>query len=172
MLLFIKRFPFIKQRLFCTVLGIIALTSTFPSLAIEEWISQKQTVHFGVVIPIIGSCELDHTTSAVTSPGNICLGPGSRGHYQIHGDANQMMIVVLNQVIDIRRGITFNPVGRLVNDLGDDIAAPIAGTETWIRIGSDGILNVYVGGTLALSQAKSSSTPYILQYDISFVRPE
>ncbi|MFT7005712.1 MAG: hypothetical protein ACJAXJ_000211 [Colwellia sp.] len=161
--------PVIKKRLFCVVLSITALTTSFTTLAIEAWMSQQQSLHFGYVIPIVGSCELDNTTSDVTSPGNICIGPGSRGHYQIHGDANQMMEVTLEQVIDIPKGITFNPIGRLVNNLGDDMAAPIAGIKTRIRIGSDGILDVYIGGTLNLSQPKNNATPYILQYDIEFV---
>ncbi|MCJ8294160.1 MAG: DUF4402 domain-containing protein [Colwellia sp.] len=162
--------PVIKQKLFATTLAIIGLITAFPSLAIPEWISQKQSLHFGVVIPIIGSCSLDPTTSVVTSPGNICLGPGSRGHYQIYGDANQMLEVTLNQVFDIPEGINFNPVGRLVNNLGDDMTAPIAGIKTRIRIGSDGILDVYVGGSLNLSQPKNSATPYIVQYDIEFIK--
>jgi len=161
--------PVIKKKLFATMLAIISLTTAFPALAIDEWILQQQSLHFGEVIPIVGSCELNHTTSAVTSPGNICLGPGSRGHYRIYGDANQMMKVTLEQVIDIPEGIIFSPVGRLVNNLGDDLIAAIAGAETWIRIGSDGILDVYIGGTLNLSQPKNSATPYILQYDIKFV---
>lgn len=158
--------PFIKHKCKIAILG--TYLCSFSGYAIEEWTTQHQSLHFGSVIPVIGHCVLDENTSVVTSPSSICLGPGSRGHYKIHGDANQLIKVTLNNVVDVATGINFNPVGRLVNNLGDDISAPIAGVETWIRIGSDGIIDIYVGGTLNLNQRTETSTPYILQYDIDY----
>jgi len=140
-------------------------------MAVEEFIQEQKTTSFGQTIPRIGSCELNPFTSAITSPQSICISDHVLGHYKIFGDANQMLKVILHKVDDVPQGIFFSPKGRLTNNLGDDISAPISGATTWIQIGSDGVLNIYVGGTLTLTQVQNSSTAIVLQYNIEFNLP-
>ncbi|SFC25633.1 hypothetical protein [Pseudoalteromonas denitrificans] len=142
-----------------------------PALALEEYIQQQKTISFGQTIPRIGSCELDPFTETMTSPQTICIDSHTLGHYKIFGDANLMLKIILHKVDDISGGVFFAPKGRLKNNLGDDVSAPISEAETWIRIGSDGILDIYVGGTLTLTKVQNSSSSITLQYNIEFNEP-
>jgi len=136
--------------------------------ALEEYIQEQKTLSYGRTVSRIGSCELDPFTELITSPQLICIDSQSLGHYKIFGDPNQMLKITLHKVDDIPGGISFAPKGRLQNNLGDSILAPIAGTQTWIRIGSDGVLNIYVGGTLTLNQIQNTASPFVLQFNIEF----
>lgn len=136
--------------------------------AVEARIQQVQAVYFGSVITRLGSCEMDAITGTITSSGNICIGSESLGHYRIFGDPSELQEIKLNVVSDLPRGIVFSPKGRLVNNFGDDMLAPIAGLGYNIRIGSDGVLDIYIGGTLTFSQVQTSNLPIVIFYEIEF----
>jgi len=149
-----------------------ALSLLFSSTnALAEWLQVQVTSSFGTVIPGIGNCTFNPITLVMSSPSDLCTGGETLGHIKIFGPANQMQKVKLLSVDDVGNGIHFAPMGRLVNNLGDDISAPIAGSETWIRIGSDGVLDIYVGGTLTLSQTRNGSSVFTVKYDVEYTRP-
>ena len=152
-------------------LAVVMFFCNESALAIEARIQQMQAVFFGNVITRIGSCEMDPISGAISSPENICIGTETLGHYRIFGDPGELQVIKFNQVMDNSRGLHFAPKARLVNNLGDDMLAPIAGIETYINIGSDGIIDIYLGGTLTFNQAQSSNSPIVIFYDIDFSTP-
>ena len=139
--------------------------------AVAEWMQVRQIINMGTVIPGIGTCTFDPITLVMSSPSNLCTGGEALGHTKIFGPANQMQKIILHPMNDVARGIRFDPKGRLVNNLGDDISAPIAGGETWIKIGSDGVLDIYIGGTFTLSQSLNSNSVYSIEVNVEFNRP-
>jgi hypothetical protein len=152
-------------------LVIAMLFSNAKVFAVEASIQQIQAVFFGSVVTRAGSCEIDPISGDISSPENICIGSETLGHYRISGNASEMQVIKFNQVTDSSRGLHFAPKARLVNNLGDDMQAPIAGVETYIRLGSDGIIDIYLGGTLTFSQAQNSNSPIVIFYDIDFSTP-
>lgn len=122
-----------------------------------------------MVITRLGSCEMDAVTGAITSAGNICIGSETLGHYRITGDPNELQTITLSQVVDGSQGLVFTPKGRLVNNLGDDILASLADTDYNIRLGSDGILDIYVGGVINFTKIQNNNSSIQINYDIEFV---
>ena len=41
----------------------------------------------------------------------------------------------------------------------------IAGTDTWVNIGTDGLVDVYVGGSMTLSQVLTNNLSYVSLFD-------
>jgi hypothetical protein len=164
-------FNFTKNLIIQIILLCISLSVSAPLSAIEEPIQQIQTVYFGSVITRLGSCEMDAVTGSITSSGNICIGSETLGHYRITGDPNEVQEITFSLVTDLSRGIQFAPKGRLVNNLGDDMLAPIAGAKYSIMLGSDGLLDIYVGGTLTFTKIQNNNSGISLNYDIESITP-
>jgi hypothetical protein len=114
---------------------------------------------------------MDAVTGSITSSGNICIGSETLGHYRITGDPNEVQEITFSLVTDLSRGIQFAPKGRLVNNLGDDMLAPIAGAKYSIMLGSDGLLDIYVGGTLTFTKIQNNNSGISLNYDIESITP-
>lgn len=153
------------------LLTFATLAAVNSTNAVAEWMQPQSIINMGTVVPSTGNCTFDPITLVMSSPSDLCTGGEALGHAKIFGPANQMQKIKLHPMNDTDTGIRFDPKGRLVNNLGDDMSAPTAGGETWIRIGSDGVLDIYIGGTLTLSQKLSSNFVASIEVDIEYNRP-
>ena len=152
-------------------LGVV-LTLLSPSLlARTDAIVQLNSLSFGQTVPKTGFCELDVSSSAISSPDNMCLGGAQVAHYQITSDPNTTIVITLNLADDVGQGLRFAPKARFENNLGDSSLNLIAGSDTWFSSGSDGIIDIYVGGTLTISNAPQGLESYTLSFDLEFRRP-
>jgi len=134
-------------------------------------IVQIEALSFGDIVPKAGFCELDVADGSISSPDNMCLGNAELAHYRITSDPNINIIVRLNMVDDVDQGLRFAPKARLTNDLGTVTLAPIAGADTWMMTGTDGIIDIYVGGTLTIFNSLAGLQAYNMTFDLEFRRP-
>lgn len=134
-------------------------------------ITQLDQLSFGELVPKSGFCELDPVNSVISSPDNMCLGQAQLAHYRIQTTPNTQLIVNFEYVEDTAQGLSFAPKARLVNNLGNSTLALFAGADTWFLTGSDGIIDLYVGGTLTISNALVGLTSYSLSFDIDYRAP-
>lgn len=146
------------------------LLLTQKSLAADA-IVQLDPLSFGEVIPKSGFCELDVADGSISSPDNMCLGEAQLAHYRITADPNINIVVRLNMVDDVAQGLRFAPKARLTNDVGGVTLAPIAGADAWMMTGTDGTIDIFVGGTLTISNSLNALQAYNLTYDLEFRRP-
>lgn len=137
----------------------------------SDAIVQITALSFGDLVPKSGYCELDVVSSAISSPDDMCLGSQQLALYRITTDPNTTMIIRLDTADDNAQGFSFSPKARITNDLGTETLAPIAGSETWFDSGSDGVIDIYVGGTLTVTNSLSSLQSYTINFDIEFRRP-
>lgn len=134
-------------------------------------ITQQAQLSFGELVPKSGFCELDPINGNISSPDNMCLGNAQLAHYRIQSTPNTQLIVRFNYVEDGAQGLSFAPKARLVNDLNATSLSPIAGADTWFMTGTDGVIELYVGGTLTISNALSGLTSYNMSFDVEFREP-
>ena len=154
-----------------STLGIFMLFQSVKVFAFADAIVQLDPLSFGEVVPKSGFCELDVADGSISSPDNMCLGNAQLAHYRITSDPNINIIVRLNMVDDMDQGLRFAPKARLTNDIGTVTLAPIAGADAWMMTGTDGVINIYVGGTLTISTSLNGLQAYNLTYDLEFRRP-
>lgn len=141
------------------------------AIAWSDSIVQLNSLSFGQMVPKSGFCELDVSTDVVSSPDNMCLGGNQTAHYRITTDPNTTMIVTLHLADDIAQGLRFAPKARFENNLGSSTTNLIAGSDTWFTSGTDGIIDVYVGGTITISDSLQGLESYSLSFDLEFRRP-
>jgi hypothetical protein len=133
-----------------------------------ESITQLKSIDFGTIVPTIGSCTMDPTTGTITSPGNICLSSGNLGRYTIYGTASTTIEIRFVAGTDATNGLTFYPTARFTNNVGDDTTNLITGSITNFNTGTDGRIDIYVGGIIDLSQSISASSQYTFDWDIEY----
>ena len=136
-----------------------------------DTIVQIDALSFGELVPKAGFCELDVADGSISSPDNMCLGSAELAHYRITSDPNINIIIRLNMVDDIDQGLRFAPKARLTNDLGTVTLAPIAGADTWMMTGTDGVIDIFVGGTLTIFNSLAGLQAYNMTFDLEFRRP-
>lgn len=151
-------------------LGVLLLILSC-STSYASTVTQLDHLSFGELVPKAGFCELDPISGNISSPDNMCLGNAQIAHYQIQSTANTQLIVRFNYIEDAAQGLSFAPKARLENDLGTSTLAPIAGSDTWFMTGTDGVIDLYVGGTLTVSNALNGLNSYNLSFDIDVREP-
>lgn len=134
-------------------------------------VAQVDHLSFGELVPKSGFCELDPINGNLSSPDNMCLGNAQIAHYRISGTPNTQLIIRFEYSEDAAQGLSFAPKARLENDTGASRLAPIAGADTWFMTGTDGIIDLYVGGTLTIGNALNGLDSYNLTFNIDVRDP-
>lgn len=129
-----------------------------------------QDIEFGKTVPRASTCTIHPVTGVLTSPDDTCFSPYQNGQYRISGNPHTTYEIKLVTGTYPAHGLTFTPTGRFVNNQGDDQTNFIADTFINFDTGSDGIINIYVGGTLQFDYAlphswSFSQTMWSIEYN-------
>jgi len=152
-----------------SLLNIMALFS-LPTVAdITPYIVETQTLYFGNVIFVPGSCQMAYDTQVISNltVQNICATSlGTTGGYRIFANPNKQVQIKINSHTDSGNGIIYVPDGQLSSDVENTLV--IADTTETINSGTSGIIDITLGGRLTINSTLSSLTLYNELYDIEF----
>lgn len=156
-----------------TLYGLLICLSFYSSssLAIPPTIQEITSITFGQLVPKSGFCELDPADGSLTTTNQTCIGNSQLAHYRITADPNTAIRIRFNQVIDSDEGLQFQPTARMENNLGANTLWYFTGSETTVTTGTDGILDIFVGGRLTINNGLSGTTGYQLNFDVDFRYP-
>jgi len=138
--------------------------------AITPYIVETQTLYFGNIIFIPGSCLMAYDTQVVTNltPQNICVSnSGTTGGYRVFANPNKQVQITVKSHGDSGNGIIYVPDGQIVSDF--ESALIIADTTKTINSGTSGIIDITIGGRLTINSTLSASNSYTELFDIEFV---
>ncbi|WP_111980358.1 DUF4402 domain-containing protein [Algibacillus agarilyticus] len=130
-------------------------------------VSQNQALNFGSIVPRMGNCEMDPTNGNIIIGNDICLASSNRGHYQLVDAANVRFRIRLNSAVDDNYAINFEQKFMLQNNYGTQISG-IAGVAEELITGSDGIIDIYVGGLLNINQTLPNNTNINVSFNIEY----
>lgn len=140
-----------------------------PAIAITPTFTVVRDIHFGDVLPEVGSCRMSASTGVIISYIGqfICLlhDTAQNGRYTITANPNKTIRVKVLPNQNTGNGVIFNPYIELVSTgFTNEIIYNNVGFKQ-INSGPDGIVELYVGGDL-----KTSTTyPYGQTINFSFV---
>jgi len=128
-----------------------------------------QSLRFGTVTPITGTCIMNYNTGMFTSDfNNTCPTIiGSTGQYKISADANTLVRITPYTFTYASNLFTFTPSGEVTNGIDTKILTP--NNATVIDSGSTGIIDMKVGGTLKVMSPLTTSNSYIVDLEIAIV---
>ncbi|GHB63118.1 hypothetical protein GCM10008107_10270 [Psychrosphaera saromensis] len=137
------------------------------SFAAGEVLTVVQDINFGETVPSSGSCEMDVITGEIT-PANLCVSDGVLGIYTITATANtNIEIKAISTVGDVN-GFILEPTIRLTNNLGDEATNLNPDTYIDFSTGSDGLITVYMAGTLTFPGGSASGSSQSLSAELEF----
>lgn len=137
-------------------------------MAIDPSIVELTDIHFGELVPKSGFCEMAPSDGSLTSPTNMCLGPARLAHYRITADPNRNIRIRFSEIQNAGLGLLFQPTVRMENNLGLSTLWLFTNSETTVSSGSDGLIDIYVGGRLTTSNGLNSSDSYNLSFEVDF----
>lgn len=148
------------------IFAALFLSSNF-SFAAGEVLSVITPINFGETVPKAGSCVLNPVNGNLT-PKNLCVSAGVLGEYTITATANTTVRIKAISTSGHPQGFILEPTLRLTNNLGADSTNLSADTYIDFDTGSDGVITVYMGGTLTfpggLAHGSSHSFNASLEY--------
>ncbi len=137
------------------------------SFAAGEVLTVVQDMNFGETVPRAGSCVMDVITSNIT-PASLCVSNGILGIYTITATANtNIEIKAISTVGDVN-GFILEPTIRLTNNLGDEATNLNPDTYIDFSTGSDGLITVYMAGTLTFPGGSASGSSQSLSAELEF----
>jgi hypothetical protein len=149
-----------------TLLISLLLFSKFI-FAAGEVLTVVQDINFGETSPRAGSCVMDVITGDIT-PATLCVSDGTLGIYTITATANtNVEIKAISTVGDVN-GFILEPTLRLTNNLAEE--ATNLNPDTYIAFitGSDGLITVYMAGTLTFPSGLASGSSQTLSAELEF----
>lgn len=155
----------IRKRHLAAATLLIAMS---PSLQADPTIAELTDIQFGELVPKSGYCELSPSDGSLTSPTNMCLGPAQLAHYRLTGDPNTDIRIRFNEIEDSSLGLFFQPTIYMENDLGTTQTWLFTNSYTTMSTGSDGLIDIYVGGRLTTSKGLNSLDSYQLSFEVDF----
>ncbi|AWB67258.1 hypothetical protein C2869_12770 [Saccharobesus litoralis] len=155
----------IKRQAKYLVYCLIAVITAIPYKSYAATVTQVNSLSFGQVVTRTGSCEMDPTNGNIVIGTSLCLGATQRGHYQVSAAANTRVRIRLHRADDDVYTVSFEQKFILQNDYGTSITGQADIAEEIIT-GSDGIINIYVGGILNINQTLPSATAIQVSFTI------
>ena len=140
-----------------------------PSISANPALSVVTSLSFGNLIPKSGYCEISPLTGQVSSANKLCVGSESLGHYRILSTPNTNMRIIFHEDVNPSTNVTYTPKARLVNNIGNTTNAFIPGINTYFDTGTDGYIDIYVGGILSVPQSLGSFTGYSVDLTIDYI---
>jgi len=137
------------------------------SFAAGEILTPVQTMSFGETVPKSGSCVMDVVTGNIT-PASLCVSSGVLGIYTITATANTNIEIKGISTVGDPNGFVLEPTLRLTNNLGDEATNLVPDTYIDFSTGSDGLITVYIGGTLTFPGGLSGGSSHSLQASLEF----
>lgn len=137
------------------------------SFAAGEVLTVVQNINFGEIVPKSGSCEMDVITGDIT-PASLCVSDGVLGIYTITATANTNVKIKGISTVGNPDGFTLEPTLRLTNNLSDEATNLTPDTYITFSTGSDGIITVYMAGTLTFPAGLAHGTTQSLINDLEF----
>ena len=140
-----------------------AFLLNFVSLAAlaDPIVTVVKDIEFYNVLPTIGSCALNYDTGVRTSS-DICYEStvGVPGHIKVTTTANTDVNIQIFSRLEINDdGIRFVPAGIIVDDLNVETTIAVSFIHT-IDSGASGEIDIYLGGTLYLTDNLASGTDF------------
>lgn len=147
----------------------VALLVLVPRLAFAagEILTVINPTDFGDVVPVGGSCVMDPITGNIT-PASLCIGPGTLGEYTITATPSTTVRIRATANSGGPLDKIFEPTLYLTNNLGHNATNLISGTDVDFDTGTDGIITVYIGGTLTFPAGLLFSSNHTVNTTLEF----
>lgn len=136
-------------------------------MAAGEVLTVIQNIDFGETVPKAGSCVLDPVSGNLT-PTNLCVTGGVVGEYTITATPNTTVRIKAITGTREPQGFMLEPTIRLTNNLGANATNYNPDTYIDFNTGSDGIINVYLGGTLTFPGGLITGTSQSFNASLEF----
>ncbi|KMT66568.1 hypothetical protein [Catenovulum maritimum] len=143
----------------------IALVFSFETNCAS--LTQVQNLSFGSLVPKSGSCEMDPSNGQIILGASFCLRNSKQGQYQLISGANERFRIRIYTSVDADYDIAFEQKFILSNDYGTSIDG-IAGVAEEIITGSDGIINIDIGGILNINETIPAALSISFSFDIEY----
>ena len=130
------------------------------ALAITPTFNVVREIHYGVVLPVAGSCRMIASTGVLMSyiGQNICIltDTAQNGRYTIIANPNKIIRVKVLPNQDTGNGIIFNPFIEMVSTgFTQQVIFNNVGFKQ-INSGADGVVDLYMGGDLTTNTTFSN----------------
>lgn len=133
------------------MIGLALLLFISPaSFSAGEILTVIRVTDFGYVVPTGGSCVMNPVNGEIT-PASLCVGPGALGEYTVTATPNTIVRIRAIPTVAGPPGKVFEPTLHLTNNLGSSATNLVSDTDIDFSTGSDGIITVYMGGTLTFT---------------------
>ncbi len=141
-----------------TLLFLLVISNT--ALAITPTFNVVREIHYGVVLPVAGSCRMVAGTGVLMSHigPNICIltDTAQNGRYTIIANPNKIIRIKVLPNQDTGDGIIFNPFIEMVSTgFTTQVIFNNVGFKQ-INSGADGVVDLYMGGDLTTSTTFSN----------------